>query len=764
MKSLSFLFCIFILSLFLIHPVTASEENQSIILTGDSQTAFSGTGGYATSGVSNYQYIWFENPENTKPGGIKFLTIAMPKVNVYPAITKSSYWSSVTYKKDSTIVGTGQIGYVWSGSTCYILATFNEDFDISGYTGQTKITMADSSFNFYFSDGSGKRTSQLLSSQASNSAVFGNYEYLDSAWKGLALVTGKTYTLQTRYEETYYYNYTVHDYFNRLELNIMNPSGWQKRYIVNNGYLDIINETSLNTNTLDQPWSIDSANYSWTFQLINAYGNSKTTNIIFNLSLPTSGAVSFNKSSYTTPENVGVNYDITNLDLSTYEYWIVVTGNNGGTPHYVSNDFYDITTSSGVDTFTISPGTLSLPFNMQAELRTYDKTTGNFNTLAVSEILSYNPESIETGTIWTAKTNYNISEIFHIEFETNYNTVQIELISSDFYDLRTMEGPGSGHLGYLFNDPHNFTAYLIEDGIKTNHVDFTVSADTPFLNIHVDTVPVNQGFCFSYYTDNTSDTITGYRPDGSIFYGPTTNLITLEKVDICGPSSSSPAGIYTMSLLHDGVDYYNDTIVMTSANEYIYFESSKYETGDRMIIHYYIMDRQQRIRLSDSLGTAVVTWTCDAFYITPNMGNSLWFSLIDNNEYGLNMNASIDAGTFRTGNWKVEIIGIDGKPLTDYGTYDYTTVNKKIETSEDQTTEFILLIFSPEGLFLIFTSVLMLAGLVAAKHPAGGAAGAAVGVGFGVFFGVLPVWLLLLMVILLVVLAGVGTAVYFKGK
>jgi hypothetical protein len=751
LKSLSLYFILisFLILIYFLNPVSAITYDDEFIHSDSGTNSFS-TNAAAPSTLPYYYINSVQINDITTMSGMTYMDFRLTNGWLYNPGGLSYDYNNVDLYIGGDKVGTGIYGFN-QGPTFTWIQLWIYDFDVSSYSGAQIISLSGNSISL----------STTFSSKFvyPSSMLSGNdkvhFRTSNGKWP---FDNSRLYTTVYSYTQTFPFNYTnINDVYSmEMERDAVQTSMVDVTILGSK----VVDETVLKTTDF---MYVNTTGSTWTVTNENIFGNIQEKVLYFDGS-ETTATISLNQTEFTSPDPVGVIYDIINLDLTNYEYWIVVIGDNGEIPHYVSNDFYDITTSTGQDNFTISPGTLSLPFNMQAELRTYDKRTGTFNTLAVSEILSYNPESIAPGKIWTDKDNYNISEIFYIQIDTNYNTVQIELISSDFYDLRTMEGPGFNYLGYLFNDPHNFTAYLIENGIKTNSTDFSVSADSPFLNIHVDTVPVNQGFCFSYYTDNTSDTITGYRPDGSIFYGPTTNLKTLEKVDICGPSSPSPAGIYTMSLLHDGADYYNDTIVMSSANEYIYFESSKYETGDRMIIHYYIMDRRQRIRLSDSVGTAVVTWTCDAFYITPNMGNSLWFSLIDNNEYGLNMNASIDAGTFRTGNWKVEIIGIDGKPLTDYDTYDYTTVNKKIDTSEDQTTAFILLIFSPEGLFLILTSVLMLAGLVAAKHPAGGAAGAAVGVGFGVFFGVLPVWMLLLMVILLVVLAGVGTAVYFKGK
>lgn len=486
------------------------------------------------------------------------------------------------------------------------------------------------------------------------------------------------------------------------------------------------------------------------------------------------GTIVFNKTFFIEYEDIEVEWDIDDYDADQYVYEIQITTSVSGVfsqDSFPADGNWNVTpfisSASGTALFDFYSDGYKLPIWLQGELWAQHKATGAWMIVDRTPGVGYLQKSdFGVGSIWTEKSTYNLSEMFYIFVETDYPIVEVELISDTYHDIQSLEVFEGGwqRVGYAFFSPHNFTAYLYEDGVITNQTSFSVWATSPMLNIFLDSEALKTQFAFEFYTNNSSDTITGYKPDGSIFYGPITDLETGDRNIIKGVSSSSPPGIYTISLFHDGTTYYNDTIELYSTSEWVYFEASKYETGDRIKIYSYVTDSRQQVRLTDSIGTAVITWTDSAGYIIPNRQTILYFSLTDNNEYGMNVNTSIDAGTFRTGNWKVEIIGIDGKLLTNESTYDYTTVSKRIESPADTSDEMIDIFFSPEGAFMLFTVCLTMMGLAVAKHPAGGGAGATVGTGFGVYFNVLPPWMLMLAVITLVVLAGVSIAVYFKGK
>jgi hypothetical protein len=538
---------------------------------------------------------------------------------------------------------------------------------------------------------------------------------------------------------------------------------------------------TVNSNTLYEETAFQTTEFDWinensTWIVTNEdlFGGIETKTIQFG-DVSTSGSITFNQTSYIDPENIEVEWDVIDFDDGTFNYEIQIVTSVSGDPSQDSwaadgnwNTSPFISSASGAAVFDFYSDGYDLPIWIQAELWAQDKTTGTWTRLDSTPVVVYHEKSdFGVGSIWTEKSTYNLSEMFYIFVETDYPIVEVELISDTYHDIQSLEVFEGGwqRVGYAFFSPHNFTAYLYEDGIVTNQTSFSVWTTSPMLNIFLDSAALKSQFAFEFYTDNSSDTITGYKPDGSIFYGPIIDLETNGREIIRGvSSSSSPPGIYTISLFHDGTTYYNDTIELYSTSEYVYFEASKYETGDRIKIYSFVTDSRQQVRLTDSIGTAVITWTDSAGYIVPNGQTVLYFSLTDNNEYGMNINTSLDAGTFRTGNWKVEIIGIDGKPLTDESTYDYTTVSKRIESPADSSNEMISIFFSPEGAFMLFTVCLTMMGLAVAKHPAGGGAGAVVGTGFGVYFNALPPWMLMLTVITLVVLAGVSIAVYFKGK
>lgn len=755
MNSLKIFLSLFLILFLFSNPSSALSGNGTFEKSGTATWGFELAYSSPYVGPTTYMnHIWFRDVDTTKD--IDYIT-AVSLYSHFAGGSGNTSWSTVEYRIDDvgTHLGTGTIGYMVSGINVYTVAFFNDDFttNISLLSGTQRIEIfgIDNPFRLGIAGNVEVPTTNSM-----------GVCFADTGQAGYFFPTAAEFFISTGYSvvNTYTYDVVGNSLYYSIERDVGNKSTVNA---INNGGIVTISENTIQSSN-DEWYNLDILNTTWAVTWETEYGDTIIRDIIFKGIAVPSGSVDFNQSHYTNPEIVGVTWELNNASFANNEYWILLTGNNGGTTYFVTDDFYDITNTSGQDDFNISYSPLSLPFNMRAELWRYSYTSGLSSVLAYSDFVTYNKASMAPGSIWTDKSNYNISEMFYIEFDTNYNTVQIELVSNTFHDLRTMEGPGVGHLGYMFNTPHNFTAYLIEDGLKVNHVDFTVSADEPFLNIYLDSVPTKQLFCLEYFTDNTSDTITGYKPDGSIFYGPTSNLQTNTKTVLSGLYSNSPPGTYTVSLLHDGLVYYNDTIDMISKNEYVYFEGNEYETGDTIKIYSYVTDSRQKIRLSDSSGHAVISWTSANNYIIPNAPTVLYLSLTDSNEYGMDLETAIDAGTYKAGNWKIQVIDIDGQPLTDELTYDYATIRKAEGTPADQTNEFILLLFSPEGAFLILTAVLMLGGLAAAKHPAGGAAGAAVGVGFGVYMAVLPVWMLLLMVILLIVLAGVSMAVHFKGK
>lgn len=690
----------------------------------------------------------------------------LKKVGVSGPIGHFSYsvdfaWNSVEYKIGGDTIGTGSAGFNVGETTLFIIYFIDEPMNLGAYSGSQDI--------------------EVVGMPSTVSATYGANPFAVPATQISALAYSTYYgtyspvTYSTPHAYDYVKQYSFENTISVTEIssiqyniNVSRDSSNQAEYTIVGNVTKYLDETGLSGDALDicideQPVEVSA---------VNSYGGVFNHEFLF-VSVST-GTIAFNQSFYTDPEEIGVDWEITDFNIDSYTYEIQVVTSVSGDPSQDSwaadgnwNTSPFISSASGAAVFDFYSDGYDLPIWIQAELWAQDKNTGTWTRLDSTPVERYHEKSdFGVGSIWTEKSTYNLSEMFYIFVETDYSIIDIELISDTYHDRQTLEVFEGGwqRLGYAFFSPHNFTAYLYEDGVITNQTSFSVWTTSPMMNIFLDSEALKTQFAFEFYTDNSSDTITGYKPDGSIFYGPITDLETGSREIIRGVSSSSPPGIYTISLFHDGITYYNDTIELYSTSEWVYFDASKYETGDRIKIYSFVTDSRQQVRLTDSIGTAVITWTDSAGYIVPNSQTVLYFSLTDNNEYGMNVNTSIDAGTFRTGNWKVEIIGIDGKPLTNESTYDYTTVSKRIDSPADSSNEMISIFFSPEGAFLLFTVALTMMGLVASKHPAGGGAGAVVGVGFGVYFNVLPVWMLMLMVIALVVLAGVSIAVHFKGK
>lgn len=569
--------------------------------------------------------------------------------------------------------------------------------------------------------------------------------------------TASSYSYYNRYEYLHY------DNFNTIEI-FRDATNTSKTLLTEGGNV-LLNETTFtSTDYFYQSPNISKTLYN--IQMENIYGDTKNKNIVFTYDvLPSTGILSFNRSFFTDPEKVGVIYDIENFDITNNEYWILLTGTNGGATYFVTNDFYDITTATGQDNFTISYAPLSLPFQMRAELWTYSKLTGVSSALAYTSWVPYNPASLAPGKIWTAKTSYNVSEIVTINYESAAAQIAINPERTEWADLFYFGNlaPGTGTVKMVFNENHigTWQLKLQENGIYTNSTSIEILPGlTPYARWGLKDV-WNLGYTgYIYvYADDPNASLTVY--DGAnvetynITVGSGSQTINVKFYDHFSP------GTWTASLLNYGVRY-NDTTVVGSSVPIVRFNSTAYETGDTMGISYFIPSTGYKLVLTDANYKEIIKFTTTHGVISSGSFETVPFSLTDNNEYGLFIETGIDSGLYKTGSWYVFVENPDGS--LDDNIWDSARVKVGISEPADASNEMIDILFSPEGLFFILTACLTMMGLVTAKHPAGGAAGAVVGVGFGVYFEALPVWLLLLMVIALVVLAGVSVASHFGGK
>jgi hypothetical protein len=228
-------------------------------------------------------------------------------------------------------------------------------------------------------------------------------------------------------------------------------------------------------------------------------------------------------------------------------------------------------------------------------------------------------------------------------------------------------------------------------------------------------------------------------------------------------AESAAPGMWTASLLNLG-SRHNDTTMVTSTSSLISFNSSVYVTGDTIGINYFIPSSDYRIMLLDANFKEIIIFTTQNGVLSTGTYQTIPFSLVDNNEYGFNMIAAIDAGSYATGYWEVWAVDQYGTFLDNGTVWDRAKVSKSTDDPADTSNEMISIFFSPQGIFLMFTVIITVMGLAVTKQPAGGAVCAVLGVGFGRFFNVLPTWMLLLTVIALVAFAGVSTAIYIKGK
>ncbi|MCK4678606.1 MAG: hypothetical protein KAT48_10775 [Bacteroidales bacterium] len=479
--------------------------------------------------------------------------------------------------------------------------------------------------------------------------------------------------------------------------------------------------------------------------------------------------IEFNQSFYTDPEPAGVEYDINSMDLVNFEYWINVEGTNGGNTWITVNEEYiELTDSVGQVNFTIERQWLTLPMDIQGFMFAYDKNTGMIEEIASTEIVLYNPETLAPGTVWTDKSNYNVTELVEISYTTDVteNYIAVE----EPYSLWSTHDVPVGTYSFLYelstSAVGNTTIYLFENSELADQVTISVSSesgDDAYAAWMKDYYFEGETASFYYYSSNASAQITVYDGADIVVFGPATTQLGYHNGRV-NTVNTNP-GTFLLSLYHNGT-YYNDTMIFESVDSWVRFDSSKYNVGDTINIEYYLADPTHQISMWDAHVGLVIRFTTNYGVLVSGSMETVPFTLSEDNEYSYDVPGKLSSGDLTLGYWTVfieERNGVLGDSW-DEAYVCYATDDDDGSYGTDASNEMISIFFSPEGIFLLFTASLTMMGLVAAHHPAGGGAGAVVGVGFGVYFKVLPVWMLLLMVIAFVVLAGVSVAVYFKGK
>jgi hypothetical protein len=443
--------------------------------------------------------------------------------------------------------------------------------------------------------------------------------------------------------------------------------------------------------------------------------------------------ISFNESHYIKPDRVNVSWDGSLFSFVHNEYWVTVMGSQDGVSNwqYIDYDYEPEISSDEEDgnrSVALYYNSFNLPFYIKAMIYSYNYHTGDTTVLDTSDIILYSDTGIKRGSIWTDKSNYNVTELVEISYTTNVaeNYIAVEEPNS----LWSTHDVPVGTYSFLYelstSAVGNTTIYLFENSELADQVTISVSSesgDDAYAAWMKDYYFEGETASFYYYSSNASAQITVYDGADIVVFGPATTQLGYHNGRV-NTANTNP-GTFLLSLYHNGT-YYNDTMIFESVDSWVRFDSSKYNVGDTINIEYYLADPTHQISMWDAHVGLVIRFTTNYGVLVSGSMETVPFTLSEDNEYSYDVPGKLSSGDLTLGYWTVfieERNGVLGDSW-DEAYVCYATDDGSYGT--DASNEMISIFFSPEGAFMLYTVCLTMMGLVLAKHPAGGGAGATV--------------------------------------
>lgn len=378
----------------------ASAGTGMFQFSGSTTSVYNAGGGVAGGGDINV--IKFHDPPTTHD--ITNLQCIVPSSN-WGGSSDDSHWYDVTFKIGVVTVGTGTFGYNKVGTDRYVLVIFNDDFVISGYSGNTNVDIVGVP--------SGVITSSL--NDGSTSPAPGNDMVV------LAALGGYPSTGATSGENRAFFTYVTSNNYNysateaALNFNIDRDASNKCRLVIDNGFIEVVNETSVYS-TDGSYYSSDITNKTWDVMWYDDFGNNILHQISFDLVITSYGVIYLNQSSYTEPELIQIDaelitYDFTGHAYTTYLQWRDDVGNWNTVSHIDYNEsigfFTDDPTKSIIGDIDFYK--YEIPLRLRAVLIDFNKNTYVSTTIAESNTVLYNPPAgalyLVTGTVVNADTD-----------------------------------------------------------------------------------------------------------------------------------------------------------------------------------------------------------------------------------------------------------------------------------------------------------------------------------------------------------------------
>ena len=413
----------------------------------------------------------------------------------YEGPEPTAAYQAVSFYIGGDNVGSGYFGHIRNEAegTVRVYLVMWSDFSLSDYSGAQDITFTNSldiRVRNIASSGTCDRDYALLQSQSDQA-----YFITTTGWGVCTDYGSHTYYTQASYSFSNFYEYyptkgTLYFYLNRT-------NDKKLKVTINNSYINITNEDAYENDDLIL-YDNDIINNTWSITAENEFSTVDTH--VINFGVLSVGEIGFNKSSYTEPEVIQIDAELTNYDFANHIYRILMeySTDDGANWERLSVAFNSTSIMSNVTecrTATIDSSYYTLPIKIRAVIDDYNKLTSSSSTIATSDEVYYNPPAaydyIISGTVFDADTGA---------------IIEGALVSASGVTTTSSTSTVTGKF-QLYLSEGIYTITTSKSGYQNNvQSDLLIDHDVTWAQIHL--VPIGTGNGTLY--GNVNDANTGY--------------------------------------------------------------------------------------------------------------------------------------------------------------------------------------------------------------------------------------------------------------
>lgn len=333
--------------------------------------------------------------------------------------SETSSWDWINLYSDAGLsnkIGTGVYGYIKSPSTNTVRVQLHigTNLDWGVLIGEQVIYMGES-------DNLEDMTVRYFNVPTVSSQSILLMHYLDNSVGSLNSALFAIHTARFKYTFSNPYEYSYNDEMGCLNYTLYRNVSYPSKLYIHNSNTEIINETSVQTDDY-VTYSFELDYPIWDTNVTTENGNVVSIEIDFSTlsNYPgedRAGAIEFNQTSYTEPELIQIDVELTTYDFTDHSYYIITEvsedldfwDNVAGT----YNGTTKITTTSESRTLDVDTWLYDLPIWIRSRLVDYNKLTGEYTTLDTTPAVLFNPPTPGSikfgGTVIDSDTNQIIS-------------------------------------------------------------------------------------------------------------------------------------------------------------------------------------------------------------------------------------------------------------------------------------------------------------------------------------------------------------------